>query len=207
MTLRDQLEPPLRAAGVKPTCAAAGVPYPTVFRWLRGAGNLTDRHVEALAGVLGLKIRVSRRRRGFTLIELLVVVAVVAVLVSLLIPGLAGVRARARAVACAANLRSQVQAVAIYRDQNRGHWPATWEAVLDVRVGDPSGDARALRCPADRSGTVSYVLLEPWEGQTYATFGSAVDAERPGSVAVSRDLMPRHQGRRLAGYLPDGSVR
>lgn len=61
LTIREQLEPPLRAAGVKPTCAAAGVPYPTVFRWLRGGCSLSDRHIEALAGVLGLKIRVSRK--------------------------------------------------------------------------------------------------------------------------------------------------
>lgn len=146
-------------------------------------------------------------RKSFTVVELLVVVAVVAVLISVLLPALAGARARGRAVACGANLRSHVQSIQRYRDVHRDYWPATWEAVLDVRMGDPSGEAWVLRCPEDRVGNRSYVLLEPWDPFDYGTFGRAVELEPPGTVAVSRDLRPLHDGRRQAGYLPDGAVR
>lgn len=53
-------------------------------------------------------------RRGFTLIELLVVIAIIALLVGILLPSLAGARREARAIKCAANARSVVQAVATY---------------------------------------------------------------------------------------------
>lgn len=45
------------------------------------------------------------RRRGFTLIELLVVVAIVAILLGILVSSLRAVRARARAIVCASNIR------------------------------------------------------------------------------------------------------
>jgi len=65
--------------------------------------------------------------RGFTLVELIVVVAVIALLVALLLPSLRQARQTARQVACAANMRVQLQALHFYgSDYNRYAVPVWW---------------------------------------------------------------------------------
>ena len=61
-----------------------------------------------------------RRKRGFTLIELLVCVALIAVLLGLLLPGLGAARAQARRVKCASNLRQLGQTLQMYAGEYRG---------------------------------------------------------------------------------------
>ncbi|QOJ14800.1 MAG: prepilin-type N-terminal cleavage/methylation domain-containing protein [Planctomycetia bacterium] len=62
-------------------------------------------------------------RRGFTLIELLVVVAVIALLISILLPSLSAAREQARRTVCSSNLRSIAQAFNIYGNENRDFVP------------------------------------------------------------------------------------
>jgi prepilin-type N-terminal cleavage/methylation domain-containing protein/prepilin-type processing-associated H-X9-DG protein len=64
------------------------------------------------------------RRRGFTLIELLVVVAVIALLVSLLLPALRGARDQGRGAVCLANLRTLVLGVHLYAQESNDWLPA-----------------------------------------------------------------------------------
>lgn len=64
-----------------------------------------------------------KRIKGFTLLELLVVMAIIAVLVSLLLPALGRARDQARLVQCQINLRQQYQAVAQYIIDNREQMP------------------------------------------------------------------------------------
>lgn len=59
-------------------------------------------------------------KTGFTLIELLVVVAIIAILVSILMPALRGAREQARQILCTTNLKSQGAAAAFYRNDYRG---------------------------------------------------------------------------------------
>jgi prepilin-type N-terminal cleavage/methylation domain-containing protein len=67
--------------------------------------------------------RFSKPIHGFTLIELLVVVAIIAVLISLLLPGFQAVRVRAKITICATQLRQFGQAFMVYGDQNADSFP------------------------------------------------------------------------------------
>jgi prepilin-type N-terminal cleavage/methylation domain-containing protein len=76
-----------------------------------------------------LSQRINRRRMGgFTLIELLVVVAIIALLISILLPSLSRAREMAKRTQCAANLRSFAQACTIYSESNQQCFPAVWQA-------------------------------------------------------------------------------
>ncbi len=63
-------------------------------------------------------------RRGFTLIELLLVIAIIALLVGILLPGLSGARNEARAIKCAASARSVGQLMLAYSNDYRVYPPS-----------------------------------------------------------------------------------
>lgn len=62
---------------------------------------------------------------GFTLVELLVVISIVAVLVGLLLPALAGARASAMHAVCLSRFRSLGQAVHLYADDSADELPSS----------------------------------------------------------------------------------
>src|SRR5688500_14572174 len=69
--------------------------------------------------------RVARvgRSTAFTLVELLVVIGVIAVLIGILLPTLAGAQGRARDLKCQSNLRQIVQGFFSYAAENKGVMP------------------------------------------------------------------------------------
>ena len=96
-------------------------------------------------------------RRAFTLIELLVVTALIALVISVVVPAVGRARDQANVVACRANLRSLVLACLMYAGENDSFLPT--EATLDnphtglIRMLSKGGCSELMEiyyCPSER---------------------------------------------------------
>jgi prepilin-type N-terminal cleavage/methylation domain-containing protein/prepilin-type processing-associated H-X9-DG protein len=104
------------------------------------------------------------RRRGFTLVELLIVIAIIAVLVSILLPAMSKAREAAKGTQCLSNLRQLGQKFEIYFANNQGaFYPPSkaldlktmWmHVIFGIDPSDPSSTTAGkgvaiLYCPND----------------------------------------------------------
>ena len=87
------------------------------------------------------------RGSGFTLVELLTVIAIVAVLASLLMTGIASAKRKSRAVVSTFNLRQISLALNMYMDDFGKRPPAVDELVTAKYLTEP----RNLLCPEDKT--------------------------------------------------------
>jgi prepilin-type N-terminal cleavage/methylation domain-containing protein len=125
---------------------------------------------------------VRRRKTGFTLIELLVVVAIIALLISILLPSLKRAREQAKTVVCMANLKSIVTSSLIYTSDDRSEntlpvHPKTFAIPIDYGAYDWGGKAGIGEPTAGSDPTSS-----PW-----GTAGGRGPASRPLNNLIYKD--------------------
>ena len=111
----------------------------------------------------------ASRPFAFTLIELLVVISIIALLISILLPSLGRAKEMANRVYCSANLRSIVQTMVMYAEQENGAFPVAMPP-LAPGTYDPSYTGGAATA-VSTEGAVNNLFTPP-----YAHRGSPLES-------------------------------
>jgi len=132
------------------------------MRWLGPIHRIPPRPL-SLEGCASKRMR---RYNAFTLIELLVAVAVIAMLLSILLPGLGRAKQEGRRVVCLNNLRQMGMAAQVYADQNNDYYPVAY----DTPVSDPpSFTIREWDFIRTKNYDTGEITVKPgllWQGKT-----------------------------------------
>jgi prepilin-type N-terminal cleavage/methylation domain-containing protein len=100
---------------------------------------------------------IGGRPRGFTLVELLIVIAIIAILISLLVPAAERIREEGRRTACRSQIRQVITACKLYATAHKDQWPNAFvvqstRADALPRLPDEGGGLRAANIDEGRKG-------------------------------------------------------
>jgi prepilin-type N-terminal cleavage/methylation domain-containing protein len=97
---------------------------------------------------------------GFTLIELLVVIAIIGMLISILLPALGQARKTARQLKCSTNLRSIVQSLVLFAQNNGDDYPVPSAMDRSNATVAPGGlDPNSADFTKDNSGNIYSIMI------------------------------------------------
>jgi prepilin-type N-terminal cleavage/methylation domain-containing protein len=112
---------------------------------------------------------------GFTLVELLVVIGIIALLISILLPALFGVRKQAERTVCASKMRQLGQAVHMYAGENKGKVP----------TGKRDGDGYE-HCIFISAGTYDALSLYVGNRKSTSGYDALIAAGQNGETQIDR---------------------
>lgn len=126
-------------------------------------------------------------RRGFTLIELLVVVAIIATLISILLPSLQQARASAKTVVCLSNVRQWGTGMLFWSDEHNDDLP--WDGFSSDNLAEKAYPDGRLAYEVDffyANAVPPYVASERYDDimEQAVARGRAKDVPIPGSSSI-----------------------
>lgn len=147
---------------------------------------MEKKDTKPVSGSVRSENMMMKRTKGFTLVELLVVVAIIALLVSILLPSLGKAKEQAKMVMCLSNLKGLGLGFGMYTHENNDWYPQSCGAGGYSGPDSPSwdfvtlsyyGNRRMLHCPSDPPNGVPGIfcsretLWNDYRGDDHYTVG------------------------------------
>jgi prepilin-type N-terminal cleavage/methylation domain-containing protein/prepilin-type processing-associated H-X9-DG protein len=162
------------------------------------------------------------QRPGFTLVELLVVIGIIAILISMLLPALAGARESARSIRCLSNLKQLGVVLTMYTQESRGVMPMAnegaihpltsmlpaWHSHFKQYYKTPAEIFQCPNAPGGRMWNTSVVPTGVWDGvPATATIKSRFDQQAVDySINASNNGKYTQRNDAFANYPTGGAV-
>jgi len=134
------------------------IPHGKVGEFMKHFRKITERQVRAA---------------GFTLVEMLVVIGIIALVLGIILPTLAGARRQSRILQCASNIRQLASGMILYAAENQGKFPPNtyltspgqyWSdadrlgEIIPTPAANLKPDKTVYICPDDVDARQSYAV-------------------------------------------------